>query len=345
MSALLERHRRRDTPSHLPYAVRETNHRDDRRMKPWNSAWLLLGLANLFWAGNIVLGRGVAGMVPPIALAYCRWTGAFLIALTFAWPQLRRDLPTLLRHWRIMLVLSAVGIASYNTMCYIGLNSTTALNVLLLQSAMPLVIIVWSFALFGDRPTTRQALGVLLSLIGVLEIAARGSADVLLNLRFNPGDIWVLAAIVVSGPYYSLLRRRPPVHHLSFLVAAMGIGSCMMLPFVLAEYATGARIEGGAPAFLAMAYIAVFPSLIAYLFFNRSVELIGANLAGQSMHLMPLFGSILAVLFLGETFHIYHAVGIALIATGILLATLKSAPVPQPVLNAAEAERAYDRLT
>lgn len=115
--------------------------------------------ANLFWAGNIVLGRGVAGMVPPIALAYCRWTGAFLIALTFAWPQFKRDLPTLLRHRRIRLVLSAVGIASYNTFSYIGLNSTSALNVLLLQSAMPLVIIVWNRALFGDRPTARQSLG------------------------------------------------------------------------------------------------------------------------------------------------------------------------------------------
>ncbi|HEY1933821.1 MAG TPA: DMT family transporter [Acetobacteraceae bacterium] len=302
-------------------------------MKPWNSAWLLLILANLFWAGNIVLGRGVAGLVPPVTLAWCRWTGAFLIALSFAWPQLKRDLPTLLRHWRIMLLLSAVGIASYNTMCYIGLNSTTALNVLLLQSAMPLVIIVWGFALFGDRPSTRQALGVALSLLGVLEIAGRGSIDALVNLRINPGDVWVLVAIVVNGPYYVLLRRRPPVHPVSFLVAAMGIGSCMMLPFMLIEIAGGARITGGAPAYLAMAYIAVFPSLIAYLFFNRGVELIGATLAGQSMHLMPLFGSILAVVFLGETFSTYHAVGIALIGAGILLASLKSAPVPQPVLH------------
>jgi drug/metabolite transporter (DMT)-like permease len=280
-----------------------------------------------------VLGRGVAGLVPPVTLAWCRWTGAFLIALSFAWPQLRRDLLTLLRHWRIMLLLSAVGIASYNTMCYIGLNSTTALNVLLLQSAMPLVIIVWGFALFGDRPSMRQALGVLLSLLGVMEIAGRGSADALVNLQINPGDVWVLIAIVVNGPYYVLLRRRPPVHPVSFLVAAMGIGSCMMLPFMLIEIAGGARITGGAPAYLAMAYIAVFPSLIAYLFFNRGVELIGSTLAGQSMHLMPLFGSILAVSFLGETFRTYHAIGIALIGAGILLASLKSAPIPQPVLH------------
>jgi drug/metabolite transporter (DMT)-like permease len=131
----------------------------------WNSAWPLLVLANLFWAGNIVLGRGVVGMVPPITLAFWRWTGAFLVAVAFAWPYLRRDAPALLAHWRMMLVLSATGIATYNTLSYIGLTSTTALNVLLLQSAGPLIIIVWAFALFGERPTPWQSAGVLLSLI------------------------------------------------------------------------------------------------------------------------------------------------------------------------------------
>ena len=302
----------------------------------WNAPWLLLILANLFWAGNIVLGRGVAGLVPPITLAWCRWTGAFCLALGFAWPLLRRDLPALRRHWRLMLVLSATGIATYNTMSYIGLNGTTALNVLLLQSASPLVIIVWAFALFGDRPSPRQTLGVLVSLLGVAAIAARGSLDVLLHLQINVGDIWILVAIVINGPYYSLLRRRPAVHPVSFLVAAMGIGSCMMFPFMLGEWFVGARITGGMPAYLAIAYIAVFPSLIAYLFFNRGVELLGASLAGQSMHLMPLFGSILAVLFLGEQFRAYHAVGIALIGTGILLASLRTAPVPRPVLRSSQ---------
>ena len=299
----------------------------------WNSAWPLLILANLFWAGNIVLGRGVAGLIPPIALAYWRWTGAFLIAVGFAWPYLKRDGPVLLRHWRMMLLLSATGIATYNTMSYIGLTSTTALNVLLLQSAGPLIIIVWAFALFGDRPTLRQSAGVLLSLIGVAIIAAHGSLETLLHLSLNRGDVWILAAMVIYGVYAAMFRRRPAAHPLSFLVATMGIGSMMILPAYVWEMMQGGRIHGGLPAWLAMAYIAVFPSFIAYLFFNRGIELIGAARAGQSWHLMPVFGSILAVLFLGETFYAYHAFGIAMIGGGILLASIKARPASQPMLN------------
>jgi drug/metabolite transporter (DMT)-like permease len=216
-------------------------------------------------------------------------------------------------------------------MSYIGLTSTTALNVLLLQSASPLIIIVWAYALFRETPTPRQTLGVLVSLAGVAVIAAHGSFEQLANLHLNHGDLWVLAALLIYGAYCVLLRKRPAVHPLSFLVAAMGIGSCMMLPFMLAEHAGGARIEGGLPSYLAIAYTAVLPSFVAYLFFNRGVELIGAGPAGQSMHLMPLFGSVLAVLFLHEQFQLYHAGGIALIAAGIFLASFRLARGPQAI--------------
>jgi drug/metabolite transporter (DMT)-like permease len=299
----------------------------------WNSAWTLLVLANLFWAGNIVIGRAVAGKVPPIALAYWRWTGAFLIAVGFAWPYLKRDMPVLLRHWRMMLLLSATGIATYNTMSYIGLTQTSALNVLLLQSAGPLIIILWAFALFGERPTAWQVAGVAVSLVGVAAIAASGSLEALRTLSLNPGDVWILVAMVIYGIYAAVFRRRPATHPLSFLVACMGIGSVMILPFYVWEFASGARVQGGAPAWLAMAYIAIFPSFIAYLFFNRGIELIGAGRAGQSWHLMPLFGSILAVVFLGESFHLYHAIGIMLIGAGILLASIRPMPVPRPALD------------
>ena len=153
-------------------------------------------------------------------------------------------------------------------------------------------------------------------------IAARGSLAVLAHLQLNRGDVWVLAALAIYAFYCVTLRKRPAVHPLSFLVTAMGIGSLMILPLMLWETASGASIQGGLPSWLGIAYTAVLPSFVAYLFFNRGVELIGAGPAGQSMHLMPLFGSILAVLFLHEEFRLFHAAGIAMIASGILLASL-----------------------
>jgi drug/metabolite transporter (DMT)-like permease len=193
------------------------------------------------------------------------------------------------------------------------------------------MIIVWAYLLFRETPAARQTLGVLVSFAGVAAIAGHGSPEVLANLRLNPGDLWVLVALMIYAFYCVMLRKRPPVHPLSFLVAAMGIGSVMMLPFMLWEFAAGARIHGGVPSYLAIAYTAVLPSFVAYLLFNRGVELIGAGQAGQSMHLMPLFGSVLAVLFLHEQLRIYHAAGIAMIALGIILASFKSARRPQYV--------------
>jgi drug/metabolite transporter (DMT)-like permease len=297
----------------------------------WRSAWALLATANLLWAGNIVLARWLGGQVPPVALAYWRWTGAFVIAIGFALPPLKVDLPVIVRHWKMMILLSATGIASYNTMSYIGLTTTTALNVLLLQSATPLIIIVWAYLLFREAPTTRQTLGVIVSLAGVAAIAAHGSLEVLWQLRFNRGDVWVLAALAIYACYCVMLRKRPAVHPLSFLVVAMGIGSCMMLPLMVAEFAGGARIVGGPAVYMAIAYTAVLPSLVAYLFFNRGLELVGAGPAGQSLHLMPLFGSLLAVVFLHEQFRGYHAVGIGMIAAGIGLASIGHTSRPRAI--------------
>ncbi|HVY17849.1 MAG TPA: DMT family transporter [Rhodopila sp.] len=295
----------------------------------WQSAWTVLAGANFFWALNVVLARGISGDVPPITLAWVRWTGAFLFALPFAWRRLMHDLPVIRRHWAMMLLLAATGIASYNTMSYIGLTGTTALNLLLLQSSAPLIIIVWAFLIFRDVPTLRQAAGVLVSLAGVAAIAGHGSLQALASLTINPGDVWIVSGIAVYAVYCVMARKRPAVHPLSFLVAAMGIGSVQILPFAAWEWTRGVSFHGGWPVYLAMAYIAVLPSFVAYLLFNRGLELAGPGPAGQSMHLMPLFGSVLAVLLLHEQFRAYHAVGIMLIAAGILLASLSRLPMPR----------------
>jgi drug/metabolite transporter (DMT)-like permease len=290
----------------------------------WNSAWTLLVLGNVFWASNIIVGRAILGDVPAIALSFWRWTGAFAVAFCFAWPHLKKDWPVLLSHWKIMLVLAATGIALFNTVAYIGLSGTTALNVLLMQSSLPLVVTIWAFVLFKEWPSVWQLVAVVISLTGVAFVAAHGSLDALLALRFYRADVWVMASVIILASYMVVLRMRPDVHPLSFMQAAMGLGVVMVAPLYLRELSLGLRITAHWQNYAGIAYMAVFPSFISYLFFNRGVQLIGAARAGQSTHLIPITGSIMAVMFLGESLHVYHLAGIILIGAGIGLAQLKA---------------------
>ncbi len=287
----------------------------------YDRPYLLLILATLFWAGNFIVGRGVHAMVPPVALAFCRWFGGFLVVIGAAWPHLRRDWPLLLRHWPMLLLLSATGIAAFNTLVYIGLGSTTALNGLLMQSTMPVVILLCSLLLFGERPRGRQLLGIALSLLGVVIIVTQGRPWALGDLALNRGDLWIFAAVVAYALYSALLRRRPPIHPLSFLGATFALGAAMLVPFLGWESAAGATLRLDATTMLAVLYVAIFPSVLAYFCWNRGVELVGANRAGQFMHLLPVFGSALAILVLGEAFRGFHAAGAVLIFAGIVLAT------------------------
>jgi drug/metabolite transporter (DMT)-like permease len=286
---------------------------------------LLMLLPGLFWAGNAIVARGVAGEIPPIGLAFWRWTLAALVVLPFAWPHVRRDAKALLSSWRIMVVLAALGIAAFNTGLYLAAQSTTALNIVMLQSTVPVLIVVASFILFRDEVTKRQGLGIAISLAGALTLIAHGAPEVLTSLALNAGDLWMLAAGVSYAMYTALLRLRPAVHGLSFLFATFVIGAALLLPFYIGETWGGHPMPISWHAFLAVWYVAVFASAVAYLAFNRTVELLGANTAGLSVHLVPVFGAILAIALLGERPHLYHLLGIGLIATGILLATRRPA--------------------
>lgn len=285
----------------------------------WSNAYLLLTLTALFWAGNSVVGRASRDLVPPVALAFWRWFVAFLLIMVIALPYLRRDATVLKARWRPVLALGILGIGAFNTLLYSGLQFTTALNGLLIQSAQPPLILLAAFLLFRDRAGPAQIAGVLLSLAGVLTIISGGDPDVLLHLRLNVGDALILVAALLWVLYSVLLRFRPDVHAISFLAVTFAIGWLFILPFYVAEVSSGRLIVPTAASFGALAYVAVFPSLIAYGCFNRGVELIGAGRAGIFLNLMPVFGALLAVGLLGERFTLAHAVGMGLIGAGILL--------------------------
>jgi drug/metabolite transporter (DMT)-like permease len=290
------------------------------RRGPFDQAWLLMMIPALCWAGNAVVGRAVAGTVPPVGLAFWRWVAGSLLLLPLAWPHLARDLPVMLRQWKPMLALSLFGIAIFNTALYTGAQTTTALNIVMLQTVMPVLIVLASFLLFGERVRRAQAAGIAVSLAGALTLVAHGDPAVLAGFAFNPGDLWMLGACVSYALYTALLRRRPAVNPFSFVVATFVIGAVLLLPLYLAESLSGRPMPLSAPALLAVGYVALFASVLAYLAYNRAVALVGANTAGLAMHLVPVFGTLLAILLLGEVPRAYHAIGIGLIAAGIWLA-------------------------
>ncbi len=287
----------------------------------FDQPYLLLSLTSLVWAGNTVLGRFVAGHIPPMTFAFIRWAGAFLIVLPFAAPHLLRDWPTIRKHAGLMTVLALTGFSAYNALAYYGLQYTTAINGLLLLSIGPLFVALWSFALFGDRLTARQAGGICVSFAGVLVIVSHGSLDVLIGIGFNGGDVWCLVALLIYAYYTAALRQRPPMHPLSFLAVGMGWGALWLVPAVAWEVAGGRRFAIDAVSLASFAYVCVFPSLLAYLCLNRGIELIGANRAAPFLYLVPVFGSVMAVALLGERFEFYHAVGYALVFAGIAVTT------------------------
>ena len=290
------------------------------RRGPFDRPWLLMMATALFWAGNAILGRAVAGQVPPIGLAFWRWVVGAAIILPFAWPHLRHDIRPMLRAWRPMLAFSVFGIAVFNTTLYVAAQSTTALNIVMLQSTMPVLIVAASFLLFRERVSGRQALGIAVSLTGAVTLVSRGDPWVLARLDLNRGDVWMLAGIVSYAVYTALLRRRPPVHGLSFVAATFLAGAAMLLPFYLAETLSGRPLPPTPVAAGAILYVALFASVLAYLCYNRAVALLGANVAGLAVHLVPVFGTVLAVLLLGEVPRAFHAAGILLIGGGIWLA-------------------------
>lgn len=297
---------------------------------PQSSAWymdgrLLLLVPGLVWAGNAIVARSVAGEIPPIGLAFWRWVLGGLIVLPFALAHVKRDAAVMLRNWPIMVLLSALGISAFNTGLYLAAETTTALNIITLQTAVPVLIVLATFLIFGERVTGRQAAGIALSLAGALVLVSHGDAAVLAGLDFNRGDLWMLGACLVYAIYTALLRLRPPVHALSFLCATFFIGAALLAPLYVGESAQVKPVPLNLHAVLAIAYVALFASALGYFAYNRTVEVLGANTAGLTVYLVPVFGTVLAVLLLGERPHLYHAVGIGLIALGIYLATRRPA--------------------
>jgi len=290
-----------------------------------NQPYLLLSVTALCWAGNAIVGRLAAGHIPPVTLSFLRWGFAFLIILPLAWTHLRRDWPTIRAHLGMMVVLSMTGISAFNTMQYWALEHTQALNTLLLQSAGPLFVATWSLILLGVQLTLAQAAGIALSLTGVLVILLHGDLTALASIQFNRGDVIFIVALATFGLYSVLSLKRPPIHGLSFVGFTFGCGAACLVPLWIWELSTRPVMVLDTGNVLTLVYVAVFPSTLAYLCFNRGVQVIGANRAATFFHVVPVFGSVMAIVFLGERPQIFHAIGFALVLTGVFVASRRGA--------------------
>lgn len=287
-------------------------------------AYALVAIAALFWSGNHILGRAIAGHVPPLAISTVRWLLPALILWPFARPHLARDWPAIRQHWKLILFLGVIGGALFGALQYIGLQYTTAINVSVLNSLAPVLIGAAGVALFGDRLTGPQMLGITVSLAGVLVIISKASPAALGNLGFNWGDLIILFNMATWAVYSACLRLRPPLHWLSFTFALAVISGAATLPFWILEHAGGHTLQPTLLTAGALAYVSIFPSLVAYACWNRGVELIGANRAGVFLHLVPLYSAGLAGLLLGESLMLYHVAGFLLILGGVWLAARKA---------------------
>lgn len=284
----------------------------------WRQPYLLLGLTILFWSGNSIIGRAARDSVPPLTLAALRWIGATLILLPFALQHIRRDWPVVRIHWRIILVLGLTGVASFNTLLYLGLGYTTASNALLIQASTTPLILLMAWLLERQRTSAPRLAGTALSMSGVMIVVVQGQLETLLHLRLNAGDILVLVASVLWAAYTVLLPRRPDLHPLSFLGLTFIIGVIVVTPLSAYELWQGARIVASPMTAATILYVTIFPSIIAYVFYTRGVSLVGSSVAGQFINAMPLVGALLAVLLLGEPLATYHVVGMAMILAGII---------------------------
>ena len=287
----------------------------------WHQPYLLLSLTSLFWAGNIVLMRYVAGHIPPITLSCVRWIAAFLLLWPFARPHFAKDWPALRARLPLLILLSATGFAYNNAISNISMQYTSALNALLIQSSGPLFIALWSLILFGVRLTWAQLLGIAISLLGVLTIILRGDFDALTNIHFNKGDLMFASAVLAFGLYSALMARRPATHPLSVLCFTMACGAVLLLPFSILEYMSGFTLQADALTAATLAYLVIFPSALAYMFLNRGIALIGPNRASPFLHLVPVFGSAMAILLLGEEPHLFHLAGYVLVLAGVIISS------------------------
>ncbi|MGI9424037.1 MAG: DMT family transporter [Hyphomicrobiaceae bacterium] len=298
-----------------------------KQQRPNTFGWLtdngilLAVIATMVWGGNAVAGKFALGNISPMMLTMCRWAFAAILLVCIGWHYLRDDWPTIRRNLGFLFILGAFGFASFNGLLYSSLKYTSAINVTILQSAMPMFIFFLNFVLFGLRVQRSQALGYTITLVGVLLVAGQGDLTRLASLSVNVGDLIMLLAVLVYAAFSVALRTKPDLHWMSFLTVLVIAALITSVPMAAVEYWMGDSVPPtNLTGWAVVAYAALLPSIVSQAFWIRTNELLGGNTASLFLNLVPIFGAFFAVLLLGETFHFYHAIALAMVVGGIVFA-------------------------
>lgn len=285
-------------------------------------AYLLLTLSALIWSGNFVISRAVATMIPPVSLLFWRWMVAIVVLLPIVLPRLKKQWPLIRSNLKIFPLFGLFGVTLFNLFIYLAMQTTTAINAALVNSAIPILIILFTRIFYHKGISFRQWIGILLSLVGVLTIILRGDPVNIMQLAFTTGDLLVLGA-AASWAFYSVFLRYYPegLDPLVFLFCIALFGQLFILPIYLVELMNGATVPITVASLASIGYVGIMASVVAVAAWNSGIRSVGAQVGGQFIHLMPVFSTILAVLFLKERLQGYHLFGILLIVIGIIFAT------------------------
>ena len=286
-----------------------------------NLAYLLLILTTLFWSGNFIVGKAASiYQIPPFSLNFYRWLFAFLILLPFTFKEILSRKKYILDNISFFMILGITSITIFNSIVYYSLYYTQVISGVLMISTIPVWIMFIASILKIEKTNLFQIIGVILSLTGVMFIITKADIELIKSLDFNKGDLSMVVAMFAWATYSVLLRKKTyEISQIALLEIIIICGLVFLIPIYFIEMSSGNLIILGKPFILTLTYVVLFPGILAFLFWIKGIAIIGANRAGVFLHLMPIFGALMAMVIFKEKFMFYHSLGAIFIIAGIIL--------------------------
>ena len=289
------------------------------------SAYLFLVLATFCWSGNFIVGKfATVYEIPPLTLNVFRWISVWFILIPFTYKEIFENLPYIKKNWLVISFMGVITISTFNSVVYFALNYTQVINAVLMLSAIPAATIVLSSLMKIEETNIFQLLGLILSIIGIGSIISNGDIQKIISLDFNKGDMWMLVCVITWSLYSTLLKKNNfKISQFTLIQLMVSVGILFLIPQFFYEKSIGLELNLDKNFFLILIYVAIFPAIAAYYFWQKGIEIIGPNRASMFIQLMPLFSAVMAIIIFKEKFELYHFVGAIFILSGIYLSNRK----------------------